>query len=161
MTTTKNQTTITAQPGTPFIDMVREFDATPQVVYRASTDPELIPKWMGPRGLDTRIDAYDLRPGGNYRYVQTDADGNEFAFRGIFHTVEPGLRTIQTFEFEGMPGFVTLEYGTYEDLGGRTRFTGHSVYPSVEARDGALQMDMESGMRESMERLEELLPGLG
>jgi uncharacterized protein YndB with AHSA1/START domain len=157
MTTTENKTTITAEPGTPFIDVVREFDATPEVLYRVSTDPELITRWMGPRDLDTRIEEYDVRPGGAYRYVQTDSDGNEFRFRGIFHTVEPGVRTIQTFEFEGMPGFVTLEYATYDDLGGRTRFTGHSVFPTVESRDGALQSGMESGMLESMERLEELL----
>ena len=161
MTTTKNQTTITAEPGTPFIDMVREFDATPEVLYRVSTDPELIPRWLGPSDLDTRVEQYDVRPGGGYRYVQTDRDGNEFGFRGIFHTVEPGVRTIQTFEFEGMPGFVNLEYATYDDLGGRTRYTGHSVFPSVEARDGALQMGMESGMLESMGRLDELLRKVG
>jgi uncharacterized protein YndB with AHSA1/START domain len=160
MTTTKNHTTIATEPGTPFMDMVREFDATPEQLYRASTDPELVARWMGPCELTTRVDSYDVRPGGSYRYLQTDPEGNEYAFRGIFHTVEPGKFMIQTFEFEGMSGFVSLEYGTYEDLGRRTRLSNHSVFPSVEARDGALESGMESGMLESMDRLEELLAEL-
>lgn len=157
MTTTHYPTTVTAEPGTPFIDVVREFDATPAQVYRASSDPELVTRWLGPRDLDMRVIEYDVRPGGSYRYVHIDAAGNEYGFRGVFHTVIPNERVIQTFEFEGAPGFVTLESATYEDLGGRTRLRGHSVFPSVESRDLALASGMEGGMVESMERLEELL----
>jgi uncharacterized protein YndB with AHSA1/START domain len=160
MTTTHNPTTVTAQPGTPFIDTVRELDAPPELVYRASTEPDLMAKWLGPRELTTRIDEHDVRPGGHYRYVQTDPDGNEFAFRGVFHTVQPGRFVVQTFEWEAMPEFVSLEYATYEDLGGRTRLTNHSVFPSVESRDGALSSGMERGIRDSMDRLEELLAEL-
>jgi uncharacterized protein YndB with AHSA1/START domain len=155
-----NETIITAEPGTPFIDMVREFDTTPEVLYRASTDPELVAQWTGPRYLETRVEQYDARPGGAYRYVQRAPDGSEYAFRGVFHTVEPGRRTVQTFEFEAMPEFVSLEYATFDDLGGRTRFTNHSVFPTVEARDGALASGMAGGMRESMDRLDELIPSL-
>jgi uncharacterized protein YndB with AHSA1/START domain len=50
-----NPTTITAQPGTPYIDVVREFDAPPELVFRAHTDPELVARWLGPRGMQMEV----------------------------------------------------------------------------------------------------------
>lgn len=152
-----NPTTITAQPGTPFIDVVREFDATPDQVFRAQTDPSLITKWLGPRGLEMDLVEYDARPGGTYRYVHRDADGGEYGFHGVFHAVVKDELVIQTFEFDGAPNQVSLETMTLEDLGGRTRLHTHSVFPSVEGRDAAFASGMEHGIRDSMDRLEELI----
>jgi uncharacterized protein YndB with AHSA1/START domain len=161
MTTThNNSTTITAETGTPFIDTVREFNAPPELVYRASVEPELMAQWLGPRELTTDVKENDVRPGGRYHYVQTDPEGNEYGFRGVFHAVVPAKFVVQTFEFEAMPELVSLEYATYEDLGGRTRLTNHSVFPSVESRDGAIESGMERGIYDSMDRLEELLARL-
>ena len=152
-----NPTTITAQPGTPFIDVVRDFDATPTQVFRASTDPELVAQWLGPRELEMHLIEYNVRPGGSYRYVHRDAEGNEYGFRGVFHSVTNNERVIQTFEFEGTPGHVCLETATFEDLGGRTKLTTSSVFQSVEDRDGMVQSGMEQGAGEGFDRLDELL----
>jgi uncharacterized protein YndB with AHSA1/START domain len=155
-----NPTTVTAEPGTPFIEVVREFEATPELLYRAQTDPKLIEQWLGPRDLKTRVDDYDVKVGGTYRYVNIDAEGNEYGFRGVFHTVQPAELVIQTWEFDGFPGLATLESATYEDLGGRTRLTTRTIFPSVEARDGAVASGMETGIDDSMERLDEVLATL-
>jgi uncharacterized protein YndB with AHSA1/START domain/dihydrofolate reductase len=153
-----NPTTITAPPGTPFIDITREFDATPAQVFRAATDPELVSRWLGPRGYEIAIDEYDVRPGGRYRYRHRDPAGPDFAFRGVFHTIEPDHLVVQTFEYEGVPGVVSLETATYTDLGdGRTRLHTHSVFPTVEARDGMIEAGMEHGVNDAMDRLTELL----
>jgi uncharacterized protein YndB with AHSA1/START domain len=151
-----SETTITAHPGTPFIDVIREFDATPAQVYRAWTDPDLVPQWLGPRGIETELIEYDLSPGGHYRYIQRDANG-EYGFRGVFHTVVHNERIIQTFEFDGAPDQVSLESLTLEDLDGRTRVHTHAVFSSVESRDTAIASGMEHGIRDSMERLDEIL----
>jgi uncharacterized protein YndB with AHSA1/START domain len=151
-----NETTITAQPDTPFIDVVREFDATPAQVYRAWTDPDLIPQWLGPHGVTMELIEYDATTGGRYRYIHRDADG-EYGFRGVFHTVVPNQRIVQTFQYDGWPNDVSLETLTFEDLGGRTRVRTHSVFPSVESRDGMIASGMENGLRDSMARLEEVL----
>ncbi|MFC6018732.1 SRPBCC domain-containing protein [Plantactinospora solaniradicis] len=150
-------TTITARPGTPFIDVVRDFDATPAQVFRASTDPELVAEWLGPRNVEIRISEYDVRPGGRYRYIHRDPDGTEYAFRGVFHTVTADELVIQTFEYDGWPGQVSLESTTFEDLGGTTRLHTHSVFPSVEARDAMIESGMEHGIRDSMDRLAEVV----
>lgn len=155
-----NPTTITAEPGTPFVETVREFDASPDVLWRAQNDPALIEQWLGPRTLRTRVEEHDPRVGGSYRYVNIDDDGNEYGFRGVFHTVEPGVLSVQTWEFDGFPGQVTLETARYEDLGGRTRLTARSIFPSVEARDGSIAHGMALGIQDSMERLDEVLAAL-
>ncbi|WP_370937057.1 SRPBCC domain-containing protein [Amycolatopsis sp. cg13] len=149
-------TTITAQPGSPFIEVVREFDATPAQLFRAYTDPDLITRWLGPRDIEMRILEFDAHSGGAYRYVHRDTDGSEHVFRGVFHTVERAERIVQTFEYEGAPGNVSLESMTFEDLDGRTRLRTRSVFPSVEARDAMVASGMERGIRDSMDRLGEL-----
>lgn len=155
-----NQTTITAYPGLPFIDIVREYDAPRELVYRAYTDPELVVQWLGPRRLTMELGTFDVRNGGSWSYVHRDADGTGYGFRGVFHTAEAPERIIQTFEFLGAPGQVSLETTDFEDLGERTRATTHAVYPSIEARDAMIESGMASGVTEGNERLDELLAGL-
>jgi uncharacterized protein YndB with AHSA1/START domain/dihydrofolate reductase len=157
---TINPTTITHEPGTPFIDVVREFDAPPARVFRAHTDPELVKQWLRPGEIEMRVLEFDARPGGRYRYLHRDADGGEYAFSGVFHQVDQDRRIVQTFEFDGMPGQVSLDAVTFEDIGGRTRLTTHSTFPSVAARDAMIASGMEPGLRDAMDHLAGLLaPG--
>lgn len=151
-----NELTITAEPGTPFIDTERAFDAPADLLYRAYTEPDLIAQWLGPRKYETIIDKFDARDGGEWRYINRGADGEEFAFHGVFHAMSPD-HLVQTFEFEGWPGHVSLETLTFEERDGTTIVRTHSVYQSVEDRDGMVQSGMETGTREGYERLEEIL----
>jgi uncharacterized protein YndB with AHSA1/START domain len=151
-----NPTTITAQPGEQVIDIVREFDATVPQLFRAMTEPEFIVQWLSPCRFEIRLDGYDARTGGSYRYVHVDQDGSEYGFHGVFHSVVPNETIIQTFEFEGAPGHVSLETATYAEVDGRAHLHTRSVYPSVEARDAAVASGMEYGIAECMERLDEL-----
>jgi uncharacterized protein YndB with AHSA1/START domain len=153
-------TNITAHPGSPFIEVQRDFDATPAQLFRAWTEPGLVVQWLGPRDLTMDIIEYDVRPGGSYRYVHRDAEGHEYRFRGVFHTVADRERIVQTFEYEGAPGEVSLESVTFEDRSGQTRVHEHSVFPSVEARDAAIASGMERGITESMDRLGGLIPSI-
>ena len=149
---------ITAEPGTPFIDTEREFDAPASLLYQAFTDPHLIVQWLGPRKYEMIIDKYDVRDGGEYRYIHRAADG-EHAFHGVFHKISP-QQLVQTFEYEGYPGHVSLDTLTFEERDGKTIVRGRSVFQSVEDRDGMAQSGMESGIREGYERLDEVLARL-
>jgi uncharacterized protein YndB with AHSA1/START domain len=153
-----NPVTITAPEGVPFIEIVREFDAPVSAVYNAYADPALVKQWLGPNGYEMEIEEYDLRDGGRYRYVHVDPEGNRYAFNGVFHRARPDELIIQTFEWEGMPDFVSLETARFDDLGdGRSRVTGWSTFPSVEARDGMIENGMEKGVVEGYARLDTLL----
>jgi uncharacterized protein YndB with AHSA1/START domain len=155
-----NPVTITAPEGTPFIDIEREFEAPVEAVYRAHSDPKLYTKWLGPRGYEMELAEFDFSTGGRYRYIHKNADG-DFAFNGVFHVVRENEFVIQTFEFEGYPDVVSIESLTFERLeGNRTRLKGHSVFPSVEARDGMVESGMETGVVEGYEQLDEVLASI-
>jgi uncharacterized protein YndB with AHSA1/START domain len=153
----RHDTQIEADPNLPTIVITREFDAPPERVFRAHTDPDLVVQWLGPRRLTMRIDEYDARTGGSYRYLHCDDDGSEYAFHGVFHEVRPFERIVQTFTYEGSPDDVELETLVFEDLGGRTRLVAKSVGESIEARDAMIASGMETGVREGYEQLDELL----
>ena len=156
-TTSTHETQIISDPDVPLVRIIREFDAPPAKVFRAHTDPGLVAQWTGPRSLEMRIEHYDCRTGGSYRYVMT-RDGDEFGFHGCFHEVRPAEVIVQTFTFEGQPDSVALERLVFEDLGhGRTRLTGTSLVDSFEGRDAFVASGMEEGVREGYERLDELL----
>ena len=104
-----------------------------------------------------RIDHFDCRTGGSYRYIHT-SDGVDYAFHGSFHEVREPDTIVQTFTFEGDPDGVALERLVLEDIGdGRCRLTGTSLVESFEARDAMVASGMEHGVREGSERLDELL----
>ena len=155
-----NSLKLSVPEGVPFIDYEREFDFPVTDVFRAHKDPDLLIQWLGPRGMRMKINHFDFRTGGSYSYIHTGQDGVDYEFSGVFHTVRENEFAVQTFEFGGYPDVVSLEFLTFEDLGdGRSRVHGHSVYPTLEARDGMAQSGMESGMTEGYERLDELLSG--
>ncbi len=152
-------TEITVDPDVPLVRITREFDAPPDKVFRAHTDPELLVRWLGPRDLQMRIEHYDCSTGGSYRYIHSRGD-EEYGFHGSFHEVRPSQLIVQTFTFEGAPDSVALERLVLEDLGdGRTRLTGTSLVDSFEGRDAFVASGMEDGIRQSYERLDELLAG--
>jgi uncharacterized protein YndB with AHSA1/START domain len=155
---TTNKSQVIAEPGKQQIEITRVFNAPRDLVYKATTDSELITQWWGPSIYTTTIDKLEVKQGGVWRFVQRDADGNEHAFHGVYHLVIPNEQTISTFEYEGIPGHhVVLETTTFEDLGEQTQIRILSVFQSIEDRDGMLQAGMESGMEEGYQRLDELL----
>jgi uncharacterized protein YndB with AHSA1/START domain len=157
--TTTHETEIVADPKVPIIRITREFDAPREKVFRAHTDPDLLARWLGPRRHEMRVERYDCRTGGSYRYCHT-SDGTEYWFHGSFHEVRPSETIVQTFTFEGVPDGVSLDRLVLEDLGdGRTRLIVTSLVDSFEARDAILASGMEEGVREGYERLDALLAG--
>lgn len=153
-----HQTTIEAVPDLPVIRIVREFDAPAERVCRAHLDPDLVTRWLGPRGLTMQVHQWEGVTGGSYRYTHRDGDGGEYSFYGSFHEVRAPHRIVQTFTFEGFPDGVSLETLTLEDLdGGRCRLVATSLVDSIEARDAMIASGMETGITEGYEQLDDLL----
>jgi len=126
MTSPQQQSDRLATVTTPSdreIHIKREFDAPRDRVFAAYTDPKLVPEWWGPRSTTTVVDVMDVRAGGSWRFVARDADGSETAFRGTYREVTAPERIVQTFEWEGMPGHVSVETAVFR--GPRRSHEGH------------------------------------
>lgn len=151
---------VTAVDGGQTIEFTREFAAPAALVHRAHLDAELIARWIGPRGTSVRVDAWEPRTGGGYRYaVVTDDGSGAWEFFGSFHEVADD-RLVQSWEYLGDPGHPTFEVMEFEDLpGGRSRIRSNSVFLSNADRDAALA-DFDQGRDTDFERLDELLPEL-
>jgi uncharacterized protein YndB with AHSA1/START domain len=157
MTATKQETQIIVDPDVPLVRIVRDFDAPPEKVFRAHTDPEIFKQWNGPDGYEIDIETFDCRTGGAWRY-KASGEGWEGWFRGSFHEIRPNEVIIQTFNYEDIPDGVALERIEFEDLGdGRTRLTSTSVVDSFEGRDAFVASGMEVGVIEGYRRLDAIL----
>lgn len=155
-----NKTTIIAEKGKQEFFIEREFDAPRELVFRAFNEPELLVQWLGPCNLEMKIDKFDNKTGGSYRFLHVDPQGNEYGFNGTIHELLPPERMIRTFEFEGLPerGHVSLETAIFEALdGNRTKLKIQSVFKSVADRDGMINSGMEGGMNEGFDKLDKLL----
>jgi uncharacterized protein YndB with AHSA1/START domain len=150
------KTKIVAPAGEPYIDMEREFDAPAELVHRAYIEPDLVVQWLGPRKYRMEIERWDARDGGGYRYFHRDAESS-WGFRGVFHSMA-AENMVQTFEFDGAPGHVSLDTQKLEDIGGgRSRLTARTVFQSVADRDAMAESGMEEGVEDGYNRLDELL----
>jgi uncharacterized protein YndB with AHSA1/START domain len=144
-------------PSDREIVMTRVFDAPRDLVFEAHSSCEHLSRWWGPRRYEIVGCEVDFRPGGKWRIVHRGPDGEEYGFHGEYREIVRPERIVWTFEFEGMPGSVSVETMTLEEHDGKTTFTATSVFDTVEERDGMLKSGMESGAAETMERLDEYL----
>ncbi|MQY27142.1 SRPBCC domain-containing protein [Nocardia aurantia] len=149
-------TTVEADPVLPIIRISRAFTASAAQLFRAHTDPALYARWVGPAGTRTRIEHWDARTGGSWRYVSL-VGGVEYGFHGCFHEVRPD-RIVQTFTYEGEPDNVALQTLRFEDCGaGRSRLRVQSLVDSIESRNAQLSGDMETGITQGYAELEGMI----
>ncbi len=137
----------------------RELAAPPEKVFRAYTTPEQVEQWWGPASYTTRAEQLDARTGGAWRFVHVGQDGGEpeHAFRGVYHEVKENERIVQTFEYLGAPGHVSLETMEFEPTEQGTRLTATAVFGAPEALEAMKDTGMEEGMLETYDRLAALV----
>lgn len=152
----KNALTI-ALPSNREIQMTRVLNAPRELIFKAHSSCEHLKHWWGPRRYELSSCEMDFRPGGKYRFVHSGPDGEEHGFRGECRDIVEPERIVSTFEWEGMPGHISVETVTLVEENGKTTYTSTSVFDSVQDRDGMLQSGMEAGANETMERLDEYL----
>ncbi len=148
-------------PSDREIVMTRTFDAPRELVFEAMTKPEHMKEWWGPRGYTMPVCEIDLRPGGEYRFVSADADGNEYAFRGEYREIVRSGEDRLDLRVRGDAGQRQCRHhDPRRRRTAKTTITSTSVFDSVEQRDGMLESGMETGAAETYDRLAELLEKL-
>ncbi|MCP3165035.1 SRPBCC family protein [Myxococcus qinghaiensis] len=147
---------VVTQPSDREIRAERIFNASRERVWRAMTDPKQVAQWWG-RGNKLVVEKLEVERGGHWRFVEHAEDGAH-GFEGRFREVTPPERLVQTFEWDGMPGYTILNTTTLEDLGdGRTKLVATSLFYTTEERDGMASSGMEGGLNESYRALDALL----
>jgi uncharacterized protein YndB with AHSA1/START domain len=143
------------------IVITRTFAAPRRIVFDAMTKPEYVKRWYGLRVLTMSVCEIDLRVGGRWRYVLRAPDGSEHGFTGVYREIVRPERVVCTENYEPLrPGHEMLVTATYDERDGKTTLTSRIVYQSQADRDAHLQSGMEAGMRETFDRLAEILPTL-
>jgi uncharacterized protein YndB with AHSA1/START domain len=157
MTTAHKSDLVITRVSDTELRLTREFDAPRELVFKALTDPALLSRWWGPRKYKTVVDEMDARTGGKWRMRNIGADGDEHAFRGEFREVVPPERIVWTFEYVPLAGHISVETMTLTEDDGRTLLTANDKFSSKEDLEGMVNSGMESGARESYERLDEVI----
>jgi uncharacterized protein YndB with AHSA1/START domain len=147
-------------PADDQILITREFDAPPELVYKAWTTPEILRRWWAGRRGEMQVVDIDLRVGGMWRYVMLAHGEFEVAFHGEFREIMPNERIVTTEVYEGAPpapeGEDVLNVVTFTEIGGRTLLELLVQAPSKEVRDVIVNSGMETGLQEQMDILDEL-----
>ena len=158
MVTKGNHKLSVTLPSDKEIALERVFDAPRHLVFAAFTKAEHLRHWWGLfPGSTMPVCEIDARPGGAWRMVLRGADGNENGFRGEFREIVPPERVTWTFEWEGLPGHISVDTMSFHEQDGQTTVRGVTRFATVEDRDGMLHSGMESGASESYNQLDEYL----
>lgn len=155
---TRNETIVTT-PGDLEIQIDREFDAPREMVWECFEDPEQLVEWLGPRRLKMKVEEYNFREGGSWKYSHGDGE-NEYYFFGEFLKIRKPELMEQTFTFVMDPPIPPqIDHCEFIELddGARTLLRITSTFQAKEGRDGMIQSGMESGVSEGNERLDDLL----
>jgi uncharacterized protein YndB with AHSA1/START domain len=148
-----------ALPSDREIVMTRAFDAPRALVFEAWTRPEHVVRWYGCNASTLPVCEIDLRVGGKWRFVMRDSDGVDHAMQGAYREIVPPGRLVFTegYVTEGFASGEALVTLSFVEQDGRTTMTSRTLYASAEDRDRHLNMGVETGAAETMDRLAELL----
>lgn len=144
------------------LSIERMFDAPRELVWQAWTDPRHVALWWGPRGMTTRVDALDLRPGGDWRYVMVAPDGSEYPQQGTFTEIVPPGKIVTSALFDygaAEPHQMVLKY-EFEDLGDKTKMTMTITHATVEMRREHQAMGVIEGWNLNWDSLVDYLPNM-
>ena len=134
----------------------RRFAASPEAVYRAHLEPQLLQKWLlGPEGWTMPVCINEAKPGGKIRYEWSDGKGHGFHLTGEFIELTPFRRIVHV-ERMHLPDPTpdNRVETTFEADGKGTLMTMRMTLPDAETRTAMLASGMEHGMEASYERLE-------
>jgi uncharacterized protein YndB with AHSA1/START domain len=145
--------------GDTHILVTRRFVATPEAVYRAHTDPELIKQWLlGPPGWSMPVCISEAKPGGTIRYEWSNGKGAGFHLTGEYLELDPSSRIVHV-ERMYLPDPTPDNHveTTFERDGDGTLMTMRMTLPDEQTRATMLATGMEHGMEASYVRLEEMI----
>ena len=141
--------------------LTRIFDAPPEKLFRAWTDPALLKEWFTPRPWTTPVVETDVRPGGANYFLMRGPNGEEHPCHGVYLAVEENRRLVFTDAYTtawvlSEKPFMTVEL-TFADLGGRTEYAARVQHWTVADREAHEAMGFHDGWSAATEQLARLV----
>lgn len=144
--------------------LTRVIAAPREKLYRAWTEPDLLQRWFTPRPWTVSSARLDVRPGGSNLIVMRSPDGKEFPNYGVYLEVVPNERLVFTDAYTEawVPSEKPFMTGilTFEDMGGKTRYTARVRHWSVADREAHERMGFHDGWAKATDQLVELVATL-
>jgi uncharacterized protein YndB with AHSA1/START domain len=137
--------------------ITRKFDAPIALVFDVLTKPEHVSKWGATPPDQMTECSIDLRVGGNYHSSFVTGDGTVFRFSGTYLEVEPPIRTVETWLFEGWPDAEAVETMELHEIDGVTTLTWRLAFRDKAGRDHMTRFD---GQQDSLDEMDEILRSL-
>lgn len=140
--------------------ITRLIDAPREKLFRCWTEPELMKQWFCPRPWTTPRIEVDLRPGGSNFILMAGPEGEEIPNRGVYLEIVPNEKLVFTDAFTEawIPSEKPFFVGTitFEDEGGKTRYTARAGHWTKEDRDAHEKMGFHEGWMQCAQQLEDL-----
>ena len=152
------KTRIHAQDGRSDLKITRDFDLPAELVFRAYVEPDLFEQWMSHEYGTVTVLKFEPRRHGGWEFETLGPDGTVvFHANGTIHEFVPQRKITRTFEMDGSPFDVQLEFLEFETLTDDTsRLTIQSIYRSPELRDQMLKLPFASGLSMAHDRLQKI-----
>ncbi len=149
----EQKTKVNAEDGKQEITITRDFELPVELLFKAYEDTDIVEQWMG-----TKVLKLENKRHGSYQFETTDPKGNKYGFSGTIHEFIPNEKITRTFEMEGSPFSVQLEFLEFEKLtDDSSRLNMHVVYRSVATRDQILQLPFVQGINMAHNRLQSIV----
>ena len=151
---------ITSAEGRDLI-LTRSFNASPEKVFNAWTQPELLKQWFAPLPWTTAKAELDVRAGGASLIVMCSPEGKEFPGRGVYLEVVKNARLVFTDAFTKAwepsdKPFMLVEL-TFEAQAESTKYTARVRHWSVADREAHEKMGFHQGWVACAEQLATLV----
>ena len=157
MTPNRHGSAVIEFPNDLEIVITRKFDAPIQLVFDVLTKPEHVSKWGATPPDQMKECSIDLRVGGNYHSRFVTEDGTEMSFHGTYLEVEPPIRTVETWHFDGWPDAEAVETVQLHETDGVTTLTMTLAFRDQAGRDHMTRFD---GQQDSFDQVEDILRSL-
>jgi uncharacterized protein YndB with AHSA1/START domain len=149
----EQKTKIHAENGQQEIMITRDFDLPLELLFKAYVEPEFVEQWMG-----TKVIKLEAKKHGSYQFETTDPKGNKHGFNGVIHDCIANQKITRTFEMEGSPFGIQLEFYEFDELSKETsRLRMRVLYESVAQRDQLLQLPFTQGINMAHNRIQQIL----
>ena len=155
-----------SMPSATEIKFLRRFPADQSILWAMWTQAEHLRNWWGPRCFTTPVCEVDFRPGGAWFYCMQDADGQRYCGKMTYSEIDAPNRFSAIDVFTDEEGKVNPDLPeahteiAFAEIDGATIVTGLSRYRAQAARDQIIEMEVEAGLSQTLDRLDEYLQSL-